>query len=336
MWRSIEEKILFYSELSAEERHAVEEHVAEHPELQPLLEEAQAFAALVGEAQLLRADPPGDEALAYFIATRHLSSHPLSAPLQDAFDRIEARLKEDSLLQARHAELVRRMRVLEATSDPIKQFEALSQHTIPPPQPVIEDHLPVPGKDKVTGGQPVPPLRKVWGGKKSMVYRLWGHVGRWSAAAVVLVLALYGSLGLVSHFSQSDLDRLAVLEPSELLADAVQMRGGEPVPDLVTSDELYTRASALLREARTHTLGLFPHYDQATLDEAANLFERIIDQEEVGSPLQGEAYYLLAKVRLARKNVESAKVALRAVVEGGGLRATEAQALLVELQRLSR
>ena len=58
MWSSIEEKIMFYNELSPEEQRDVEQHVREHPELAPLLDEAQAFAALLQEAHLLHADPP--------------------------------------------------------------------------------------------------------------------------------------------------------------------------------------------------------------------------------------------------------------------------------------
>ncbi len=64
MWSSIEEKIMFYHELSPEEQRDLEQHVRGHPEMAPLLEETQAFAALLQEAHLLHAAPPGDEALA--------------------------------------------------------------------------------------------------------------------------------------------------------------------------------------------------------------------------------------------------------------------------------
>ena len=115
----------------------------------------------------------------------------------------------------------------------------------------------------------------------------------------------------------------------------MQMRSGDLVPNYVTSDELHTRALSLLEESRTQTLGLFPRYDQATLREAAALLQRVIAQEDENSALRSQAYYLLAKIRLAQKNVDGAKVALHAVIDGPGWKAPEAQTLLDELEKLS-
>lgn len=319
--------IEFYSELSPEERLQVEHYVQQHPELVPQLEEAKAFTALLGEARLLRADPPGDEALAYYIATRHVSPHPLPASFEEAFGRIEDQLTDDASLRARYAEQVRRMAVLEAQTDPVRQFEHLSGRRL---SPAPDETLPLDTdapKDDVLGAEAAPAA--------PVIHRLWRHAGRWAAAAVFLVVALYGSLGVVSHFSQSDLDRLAVLNSSEYQAETMQMRSGELVPDYVTSDELHVQALSLLEESRTSTLGLFPRYDQATLREAAGLLQRIVDQEEDTSALRSEAYYLLAKIRLAQKNVDGARVALQAVLEGPGWKVAEAQALLDDLEKLS-
>ena len=327
MWSSIEEMIEFYSELSPEERLRVEQHVQQHPELVPLLDEAKAFTALLGQARLLQADPPSDEALAYYVATRHVSPHPLSAPFDEAFARLESRLTDDASLRARYAEQVRRMAVLEANTDPVRQFEQLSGHSLGPP---LSDR-PAPDAEAPTEAFAAPEAAPA----APAIHRLWRQVGRWAVAAVFLVVALYGSLGAVSHFSQSDLDRLAALPPAALQAQNLQMRSGEPVPDYVSSDELHERALSLLQEARTHTLGLFPRYDQATLNEAAGLLQRVVDQEEANSPLRSEAYFLMAKIRLARKNVDGAKVALHAVIEGSGWKASEAQALLDDLEKLS-
>ena len=40
-----------------------------------------------------------------------------------------------------------------------------------------------------------------------MIYRLWGRLGQWAAAAVVFCLVFYGALAFVSQTSRSDLDR---------------------------------------------------------------------------------------------------------------------------------
>ena len=141
MWSSMEDKILCYSELTAEERLEVEQYVQQHPEMQPLLEEAKAFTALLGEAHLLRTASPGDEALAYYIATRNVSPHAVPEPLDEAFAGIEQHLTDDTALRSRYAELVRRMAVLEAASDPVEQFERLSGRRLARPQnePVVPE-----------------------------------------------------------------------------------------------------------------------------------------------------------------------------------------------------
>ncbi len=319
----MEDKILIYSELTPEEQREVERHVQEHPEMRPLLEEAKAFSALLGDARLLRADSPGDEALSYYIATRHVSREPLPPSLHEAFAGIEEKLTDDAALRTRYAELVRRMAVLEATTDPVKQFEQLSGRSLPGAVPeALVSEADEPAEAEV----PVP--------KRAVIHRLWWHAGRWAVAAVFFGVAVYGSLGLVSHFSQSDLDQLAALSTIEV--QDFQMRGGsgEPVPDLVSSEELRDRAVLLLQEARTHTLGLFPHYDPATLSEAADLLQRVVEQEPETSTLRSDAYFLLARVRLAQKNVDGARAALHAVINGSGWKAVEAQALLNDLERL--
>ena len=275
---------------------------------------------MLGEAQLLRADPPGDEALAYYVATRHVSSHPLPAPFDEAFGRIEDRLTDDAALRARYAEQVRRMAVLEAQTDPVRQFEHLSGHRLVPEAEAPDGDL---GNADVAA--PTAPV----------IHRLWRDVGRWAAAAVFLVGALYGSLGIVSHFSQSDLDRLAALDASAYEVQEVQMRSGVTSPDYASSEERYKQALQLLHQSRMHTLGLFPRYDQGHLAEASALLEQVVAQDPENSPLRSEANYLLAKVRLAQKNVDGARVALHAILDGPGWKTPEAQALLDDLDNLS-
>lgn len=321
----MEDKLLVYSELPPEEQRAVEAHVAQHPELLPALEEARAFRELLQEARLLRADPPGDEALAYYLATRHVSPHPVPASLQDAFAGIEVRLTADASLRTRYEALSSRMAALEAASDPVEQFERLTGHRLPrQPQPAPGERAEVLAVSETASSATGRPA----------ILRLWGQAGRWIAAAVVFLLALYGTLALVSHLSQSDLERLAALEGSAYDEEGLRMRSGVTLPGYASSEELYRRALPLLREARKHTVGLFPRYDQRLLSDAAGLLERVVAQDPAASPLRSEAYYLLAKVRLAQADVEGAKTALRAVLDGSGWRVPEASALLEQLGAL--
>ena len=294
-------------------------------DLLPGLEEAGAFRALLEEARLLRADPPGDEALAYYRATRQVSPHPVPASLHEAFARIGARLSEDASLRARSETLSRRMAALEAAGDPVEQFERLTGHRLPRgPQPAPEEPAEVVAASETATPAPGRPA----------ILRLWGQAGRWIVAAVVLLVALYGALALVSHLAQSDLKRLAVLEGAAFDGEGLRMRSGVTPPDYTSSEARYRQALPLLRDARKHTLGLFPRYDQRLLSDAAILLERVAAQEPAASPLRSEAQYLLAKVRLAQEDAEGAKAALRAVLSGSGWRVPEARALLEQIDAL--
>ena len=325
MWSSIEEQLLYYSELTPAERLHVDQQVQQRPELIALLEEAKAFSVVLDEAQQLHTFPPSDEVLAYFIATRRVSRHPIPDSLQDAFDRIDEKVAGDASLRTRYAELVRRMTELEAASDPVQQFAQLSGHQLSLP---TQDAALQNGDDQSNERTRVLPVHAE---RSPVIYRIWTHAGRWAVAAIVFGMVLYGSLALVSRFSQSDLDRLAVLDPSLLQAPDFPMRGGESSADATSPDALYHHALSILREARTHTLGLFPYYDTARLREAGDILERVVDLEDPASTLRSEANYVLAEVRLAQKNVDGARVALQAVLNGSGLKAEEAQLLLDQI-----
>lgn len=306
---------MVYHELSPEEQRDVEQHVEEHPELVPLLEEARALAALLEEARLLHADPPGDEALSYYIATRPMSQHPVPASLEEAFTRIETHLRDDLAVRTRYETLAGRMALLEASSDPVEQFERLSGHRIAPP--VASS---APSETEAAA----PPA----------IYRLHGRAVSWAAAAVVFCLVIYGALAFISQTSRSDLDRLAAFEDIE--PEGLRMRSGVvSQPDYVSAEDLYQGALEALRGARKHTLGLFPYYDHQRLDEAARQLQGVVDQDPEESFLRAEANFLLAKIHLAQEDVEAAKAALQAVVAGSGWKEAEARALLEKVEALS-
>ncbi|NKN80627.1 hypothetical protein HF633_12725, partial [Weissella cibaria] len=122
----IEEKLLLYTELSPAERREVDAYAAGHPEWKAPWEEARAFAALLHRAGTLRQDPPSDEVLAYYVATRRMERHPGPAPLQEVFEWLEARLAEDAGLQQRCNQLEQRMHQIEAAGDFARRFEELT------------------------------------------------------------------------------------------------------------------------------------------------------------------------------------------------------------------
>jgi hypothetical protein len=226
--------------------------------------------------------------------------------------------------------MIHRLAVLEASTDPVQQFERLSGRRLAPVLPNVPD---VAAEEQPAGrGLAV----AVSSDRDSVLHHALKRIAKWTATALVLGLAVYGALGLVSYFSQSDLDRLAALDRAAIPTQALQMRSTELAPDYDSSEALYNRAMPLLREARTHRLGLFPHYRPATLREAASLLERVVEQEDSTSLLRAEAAYWLARVRLAQKDVEGARTALQSALDGTGWKAREARSLLDDIEALSR
>ncbi len=310
----MEEKILLYSALEPAEQRDVEHYVQAHPELATMLEDAKAFERLLREARLLEADQPGDDALAYYAVTHRLGGHPAPAWLQDAFDRIEARLQADPALAARYEHLARRIAELEAGHDAVEQFERLTGHRLPPSAPAS---LPVAAVR--------PPARRP--------LRLL-RARRWIVAAAVALVAFFGALWLAGRLAVPPSHRLAALDPADFEAGDLRLRSAGPLLATPSADDRYRQAVALLRQARTATLGLFPRYDAARLAEAAVLLEGVAGQEAEGAPLQLEAYYLLGKVRLLQQDRAGAEAALRQVVERADWRAAEAAALLEKMDAL--
>lgn len=305
---TLEEKIFIYPQLSEEEQREVDRYVERHPELAPLLDEVK-VAGVFDSDRLRETTPPNREALAYYVATRHFSARALPPALQPLFERIEQRLAADPEWRAQYEAFVRRLEAAADRSDPAAQFEALSGHTL--------ESQEVPA-DRSSRHDPHPR-----GTRRA----------RWAAVAVLVCLGLYGMLWVADGLMQSDMERLAAVESSELQLEGytTTMRGGRQLPDTASSDALHLEALAHMRKARTSFLGLFRRYDPPAIREAASLFERVIEREEEHSYLQLEAYYFLGKIRLAQGRREEALTAFGQVVEGGGRNADEAREIVREL-----
>lgn len=285
--------------------------------MKPILDEAKAWGRLLEEGRLLHTDPTSDEALAYYITTRRSTVHPVPAHLQKVFDRIEERLSRDPAAQARYHELARRIAALEASSDPLEQFERLSGHRLPSPTP--------------SPGAPSPDVQDHRPDRNPALLRSAFAFRLVIAAAVVGVL-LAGALGLVSHFSQSKLVQLAALD-AFAAEESVRLRSETASPDPLA--QRYEEALASLSIARSSTLGLFPQYDHERLEEAAASLQDLIAQASPDSHLRAQASYVLGRIRLAQEDVPGAKEALQAVLDGSGWRAAEAKALLDQIEALS-
>ena len=306
----IEEQIEQYALLSPEERQEVDTYVAAHPEWTSALDEAKRLAALLRDARLLDEAPPGDEALAYYLAAQGLGP---TSGAQDVYHRIEAQIEADPALRARADALAERLRELDAASDPVAQFERLSGYKLPPPPPGDPPTSEARTSDPKRAADRAPRRTSGEGRRTS-------SLNRWVRRTSVLALALVGLYGALFAFSQATTptyERLAAFRSDEVRTDIYGRpnRGGTPQADTLSIEALFLEALPLLQEARTSTLGLFPRYDEAKLERAAELLEQIIAREPPGFT-RAEAYYLLGKARLAQGDVEAARDALRPVAYG--------------------
>ncbi len=325
--KPIEERILLYSELSPEERSEVDAYVASHPELSELLEGVRAFENLVKEAQAFAGQPPGDSVLAYYVATRLLERHPMPEGLRGVFARLEAALENDAALRERYGIFERRMRELEAASDAVAQFERLAGYTLEPPgegerPPALHPSKPRRMADRASR-------------RPARLFRTARLPARWAMAASLALVALYGVLFVISEASRPALDRSLHLDEDAGAFNGLHVRSGNGGFMTGPADSLYFRAMDALGEARTSTLGLFPHYDAERLREAAGYLKKVVEMEEPNTFLYLEAQFFLGKIYLAQGNLPEAEAAFEAVVSGQGSRMDEAREMLRRLRASS-
>lgn len=349
-----EDRILAYPHLDEGEKRAVEGYVESNPEWTSLLRDVKALEAYANRVRLFDAESPTDEVLATYAVAQYLHPDRVPAPLADAFDRVKTRLANDPDYRARYEAMLQRMKAVEDETDPLDRFEAITGHRLDPaPPPHRSDDAASDAFDGVgaaahgalpTDGVPAgdsPPAfaadRDASPSSHRLVNRLapFSSVARRVALAFVLVLGLYGVLYGVSWSTQSPADRLAAMDVNEEVIATFQdtrTRGATSV-DTVTADAIYLRALPLLRDARTSTVGLFPHYDHNKLNEAERLLRDVVASTSAGAFLQLEARFYLGKVNLAQRDLDAARSHFKEVVRHEGRRATEAYRILREIER---
>lgn len=324
---NIEARILSYHQLSDEDRQAIESYVEAHPEWEALLRDVKALEALAEETSLLHGEAPlHDDLLAYYVISQHVDSPIHSPALQSAFERVEKEMERDSEVQARAETYQQRLEATLDTVDPVAHFERLSGHSL------AESFEVEPAEEETTAERVPSPDRAEYLGWLMQMPRAF----QWALASVAVLGLLYGALFMVSTATQSDIDRLAALQPEEIQLEGYEVRlrgGGEQAQS--SPDALYRRALARLNDAQVTTLGLFPRYDASALEEAQTLLQQVVDREEAGSFLQLEAHYFLGKVRLAQGDPEAARPHFKTVVKGDGRMTQEAATILRELQRVA-
>lgn len=324
----IEEKILSYPHLPEEEQREIEAYVESNPEWAPLLEDVRSLEALAEDVQ---GDHSSSVFLATYVAVQHF--HPegvrgLPSSLQEPLARIEARLDEDEALCREAAAMRRQLSEAEAAVDPVSHFEELTGRRLE--EDVDSERAQVTEAEAQDVREPRPSVLEVFFTLPVLVRR--------AAAAVVLLVGLYGGLYATSVATQSTLDRLATVDVSDQVIDnyvATELRSADSESDSASVDDRYLKALSALRAARTTSLGLFPRYDAEKLNRAERLLKQVLDQVDTGSFLALEAHFYLGKVSLAEGEIEAARDHFETVVGGEGRKMDEAHEILSTLSQES-
>lgn len=327
--KDIEAKILRFNHLSDEEQEVVESYVQDHDEWSDLLRDVKMIGELTDKVQLLQDPTASDEALAHYAVARHFSFGSTSTRLEAIFRDVEQRLEENPELRRRLDEIEERIEESLHTLDVEAHFERVTGHSLEDAQHDASQAAvtTVGARSRDRSAEEVPLL--------GWIGRLPTGV-RWAAATVVTLLVLYGGLFLVSEWTQEPAQRLAVVDIDETEIEGYEprVRGEAPAnsAEELTADEAYLQALHHLRDAQTTTLGLFPRYDGEALEEARDLLQTVVDDEEAGTFVQLEAHFFLGKTLLAQSHIEEARSHLRTVAMGEGRHTEEAVDILTALE----
>lgn len=204
-------------------------------------------------------------------------------------------------------------RLTAEAEDPVAQFERLTGHALSSAAPPHQgdgrsDNRPIRlAADRSAVPRRAPLLRRL-------------------AVALVAGVGLYGMAFAGSLLSTPERTRVA--DVGDIAASYRPMRG----PEL---NDRYAEAVEELRSARQSTLGLFPYYDKARLDAAAEAFAAIAT-EAPEDQFGKEAALALGRIRLLQGRDEEARTALDAVMAQNRFRAPEAARLLDFLDEQAR
>ncbi len=302
--KELVDKILCFCELEPREQSELISQVEEYPELAPLLAESRAFSALLD--RLKEFERLGDDAVAYLVISRYLSTHPAPGALREFLLRTEKALVQDQSLLELRDKFERRLQEIEASSDAVSEFERLSGHSVDTME----------SRSAARRHRDRPPVRRV-----SPAVRLVSPAVRWAAVALILV----GSA--VFLWSRgSELERAAQFDVSRMTIPDRRLRGG--VTSFATVDSLYAHGLSVLARSQHTKLGLFPGYDMQRVGEAEQIMQDVLSKVESDSYLFLEATFYLGKIHLIENKLDRARADFETVVRGGGSKSDEARRIL--------
>lgn len=350
---NIEDRILNYGLLPADEQKAVDLYVLEQTEYATMLEEVKALYALIDKSELQNRDRLQDTALAYYIAHEHLMVKGGAGEMARAYDKLQRQIEEDQEVHARYLSIKSRMEELANQSNPLARFEELSGHKI--------DEMPMPASRSTINEGTKKENRakenraKENGTKENRVKEKavdWAPIKRrrisltrsWAAYTTIGVLSFIAVFSFAMY--ENRLERMGYLEPVAKYGDATSsLRGGYSIRPhgLHTSEqrEMYLAQKLqqdrfeegvdIVLRAQHTTLNLFYSYDLDELNKAEEIFNTILQGKIIDDRLTKRVRFALGKVYLAQRRTDEARELLRDVAQYNDVWAIEASRLLEKL-----
>jgi hypothetical protein len=332
----LEHLLLNYDDLPAAERAQADAYLDAHPGAASVLTEGRALRGLLDQAARAGADLPDAEAIAHYVAARHMAHRPLPPDLVALGQRIEAALAAHPDVERQFSMMQDRLKTLTAEAEsPRAQFERLTGRRLGGAQPQ-EAPSPVPFaalSESSPDRRTTPERRARSRGWRTSVadyatipFLQRVSLPRLAFAATFVVVLVYGSLFVAGRAGQPRTARLADLGAVESEFAGLRLRGADGAMD--PAADRYAAALETLHDARTSVLGLFPSYDTEGLVDTMHLLEETITLGGEDSALGLEAWFLIGKILLYEGEVDAARDAFQIVVERQGPSAPDAQRLL--------
>ncbi|MDX1440346.1 MAG: hypothetical protein R3284_10640 [Rubricoccaceae bacterium] len=299
----IEQKILLFDELPEGDRAEVEAYLHSNRGAQALLDEGRALRRILSMG-VDEAGEVGSEDVADYVVSRAMGED-----LNTRFHRVEQAIRQNPELASIVTSLEENLSRMTANAeDPIAQFERLSGHAVSSQTSTRVSRA----NDRAAA----PPAREM-----RLVHR---RPMRLALAACIALVGLYGALWFAGSATTAEHHRIADLDEVSAAYEGPRFRGESSSTDI----ERYEEAVALLRDARTSTLGLFPSYDFQKLGEAEQVLKRIVESSDEPTFVSMEAEFVLGRIYVHQQRYGEATEVLEPIVERAGPRAGSAQRLL--------
>jgi len=311
---SIRQHLLLYDDLADTGRADTDAYLERHPEAWRVITEGRRLRYLIRKGSVIA----HDEDIPLLLTLPSIGAEDLPAELSKLRERLLSESEDDAAVLTRYRRLQERLDIIDRELPNASiQFASLRDEEL-----IRHDRS---RYRRIFSAKPH--IRDAF--RKLRVSGSGRRVSSQVLLVVSIVVMLIGSAWLVSEATIPTHQRMAALSKSPESFHSLRLRDSAAESDPV--GDLFMSALNQIEESRSWTFGLFPRYDEAGLESAAESFRTLMDLEPAQSALSLEARFMLARVHLHRGELAQAKNQLYQVIELGGPSAAGAQRLLREI-----